>query len=99
MKAEEILANKICTLLLRVELRDLVDVMSLQRSGLDPIAAVSAAAAKDAGVTPSQLAWVLSSFPIPEGPLPGDVSPVDLRNFRDDLIRRLAASAFPDGTD
>lgn len=95
--AEEILANKICTLLSRVELRDLVDVMALQQSGLDPIAALPAAASKDAGVTPSQLAWVLSSFPIPEGPLPGDVSAVALRNFRDDLIRRLAASAFPEG--
>jgi hypothetical protein len=95
--AEEILANKICALLSRVEIRDLVDVMALQQSGLDPIAAVDAASAKDAGVTPSQLAWVLSSFPIPENPdLPGEVSPDALRTFRDDLIRRLAAAAFPE---
>jgi hypothetical protein len=93
--AEEILANKLCTLLSRVEVRDLVDVMALEQSGLDPIAAVPAAAAKDAGVTPTQLAWVLSSFPVPEGALPGDVAPSDLRSFRDGLIRRLAASAFP----
>src|SRR5688572_17546376 len=44
--AEEILANKLCTLLSRVEPRDLVDVMALQESGLDPIAAVAAASAK-----------------------------------------------------
>jgi hypothetical protein len=60
-----------------------------------PIAAVPAAAAKDAGVTPSQLAWVLSEFPIPEADLPGEVSATELREFRDDLIRRLAAAAFP----
>jgi predicted nucleotidyltransferase component of viral defense system len=94
--AEEILANKLCTLLSRVEVRDLVDVMALQHSGLDPIAAVASAARKDGGLTPSQLAWVLSSFPIPaDKALPGDVSPDALRAFRDDLIRRLAAAAFP----
>lgn len=93
--AQEILANKLCALLSRVEVRDLVDVMVLEESGLDPIAALPAAAAKDAGVTPSQLAWVLSSFPIPETDLPGGVSPADLRRFRDDLMRRLAAAAFP----
>lgn len=72
--------------------------MALQQSGLDPIAAVRAASGKDAGVTPSQLAWVLSSLPIPEDrALPGDVSPETLRNFRDDLVRKLAAAAFPNG--
>jgi Nucleotidyl transferase AbiEii toxin, Type IV TA system len=95
--AEEILVNKLCALLSRVEIRDLVDVMALQQSGLDPIAAVGIASGKDAGVTPSQLAWVLSSFPIPEGTdLPGKVAPEVLRDFRDDLIRRLAATAFPE---
>jgi predicted nucleotidyltransferase component of viral defense system len=94
--AEEILANKLCTLLSRVEVRDLVDVMALQQSGLDPIAAVWPASRKDAGMTPSQLAWVLSSFPIPEDKaLPGEVSPAELSAFRDDLIRRLATAAFP----
>lgn len=95
--AEEILANKMCALLSRVEVRDLVDVMALEQSGLDPVAAVRAASGKDAGVTPSQLAWVLSSFPIPDdGTVPGGVSPDALRTFRDDLIRRLSAAAFPE---
>ena len=95
--AEEIFVNKICALLSRVEVRDLVDAMVLQQTGLDPMAAVRAASAKDAGVTPSQLAWVLSSFPIPEGvPLPGEVSPESLRAFRDDLILKLAGAAFPE---
>jgi hypothetical protein len=95
--AEEILVNKLCALLSRVEIRDLVDVMALQQSGIDPIAAVWTASGKDAGVTPSQLAWVLSSFPIPQGTVvPGGVAPDALRDFRDDLIRRLAATAFPE---
>jgi hypothetical protein len=92
---EEILANKLCALLSRVEPRDLVDVMALAAKGLDPVAAVVAAARKDAGVA-SQLAWVISSFPIPEGvPLPGDVAIGALREFRDSLASRLARAAFP----
>ena len=94
---DEILANKLCALLSRIEMRDLVDVMALQQSGLDPVAAVQAASKKDSGVTPSQLAWVLSSFPISDDQsLPGDVSPDALRAFRDHLVRRLAAAAFPE---
>jgi predicted nucleotidyltransferase component of viral defense system len=93
--AEEILANKICALLSRTEERDLVDVMALLECGLDLLTAVKAAARKDGAVTPSQLAWVLSSFPISQGNLPGDVSSATLRSFRDDLIRKLAAAAFP----
>lgn len=94
--AEEILANKLCALLSRVEVRDLVDVRALAVRGIDPVAAVGAAARKDAGVTASQLAWVVSSFPIPgTAAPPGDVSIEELRQFRDDLARRLAEAAFP----
>jgi len=94
--AEEILANKLCTLLSRVEIRDLVDVATLARAGLDPIAAVPAAARKDGGVSASQLAWVLSSFPVPlDDSLLHGVPRQELLAFRDDLIRRLTALAFP----
>jgi hypothetical protein len=70
-------------------------------NGLTPLQTeeilVRAASGKDAGMTPAQLAWVLSSFPIPEdSALPGEVSPEALRAFRDDLIRRLAVTAFPE---
>lgn len=94
--AEEILANKLCTLLSRVEIRDLVDVATLARAGLDPIAAVPAAARKDGGMSASQLAWVLSSFPVPlDDSLLYGAPRQELLAFRDDLIRRLTALAFP----
>ena len=94
--AEEILANKLCTLLSRNEIRDLVDVAALTKAGLDPIAAIAGAQRKDAGMTPSQLAWVLSTFPIPaDEPLLYGIPPADLIGFRDELVRRLAAMAFP----
>lgn len=94
--AEEILANKLCTLLSRTEIRDLVDVAALTKAGLDPLRAIAGARLKDAGMTPSQLAWVLSTFPIPsdEGLFYG-VARADLVGFRDDLVRKLAATAFP----
>jgi hypothetical protein len=61
---EEILANKLCALLSRPEIRDLVDVHALEKAGY-PIEDVWAAAqAKDRGLTPAQLAWVLSKIEI-----------------------------------
>jgi len=92
----EILANKLCTLLSRVEVRDLVDVATLAKAGFDPIAAIPAASQKDGGMTASQLAWVLSSFPIPldESLLHG-VPRQELLEFRDHLVAKLTALAFP----
>jgi hypothetical protein len=62
---EEILANKLCTLLSRTEVRDLIDVKTLEAAGHDPLQALPLAEKKDGGVSASQLAWVLSTFPIP----------------------------------
>jgi predicted nucleotidyltransferase component of viral defense system len=56
---EEILANKLCALLSRSEIRDLVDVRELELAGFSVEAALPVAAKKDTGLTPAQLAWVL----------------------------------------
>lgn len=93
---EEILANKLCALLSRAEPRDLVDVMTLERSGLRAEAALPLACRKDAGLTPAQLAWVLSGIAIgDDAQIPGGVAPGELRAFLSDLIARLARLAFP----
>jgi hypothetical protein len=94
--AREILANKLCALLSRTEVRDLVDVARLEEAGNDPMAALDLAFRKDAGMSPGQLAWVLSSFPIPTDPssLYG-MSQKDLEDFRESLVNRLTAAAFP----
>ena len=96
--ADEILANKLCALLSRTEPRDLVDVARLEEAGHSPIAALELARRKDAGMSASQLAWVLSTFPIPfaEAQLHG-MPRADLERFRDSLVQRLAAAAFPIG--
>lgn len=92
----EILANKLCALLSRTEIRDLVDVARLEESGYSPIAALDLASRKDGGMTAAQLAWVLSSFPIPSGDETHyGMSEKELEGFRESLVGRLTAAAFP----
>jgi hypothetical protein len=95
---DEILANKLCTLLSRCEIRDLVDVLMLERAGLRMEDALEPAAAKDGGLTPAQLAWVLSQIDIgPDAHPPGGVSAGELREYVLDLQGRLTRLAFPAG--
>lgn len=94
--AEEILANKLCALLSRSEIRDLVDVYALEKSGLRVEDALAAAARKDAGLTPAQLSWVLSEITIgPDAQPPGGVSADELRRFLSELVERLSRLAYP----
>ena len=93
----EIMANKLCTLLSRGELRDLVDVMALEQAGNRVEEHLEFAARKDAGLTPGQLAWVLSQLEIGEDASPpGGVSADELREYLDELVQRLTKFAYPD---
>jgi len=93
---EEILANKLCALLGRAEIRDLVDVRALEESGLSLERALEAGQRKDGGLTPAQLAWVLSQISIgDEARVPGGGAAPDLRRYLRDLIDRLVALARP----
>ncbi len=93
---EEILANKLTTLVGRSEERDVVDVMLLERAGHRVEDALSGALAKDGGCTPATLAWVLSEIQIPDGArLPGGVSPGETREYLADLVTRLRRAAAP----
>jgi aryl-alcohol dehydrogenase-like predicted oxidoreductase len=93
---EEILANKLCALLSRLEIRDLVDVLKLEEAGYRVDDALEAAHRKDAGLTPAQLAWVLSQIEIgKDAVVPGEVSLENLRRYLKGLIDRLSHLAFP----
>ena len=93
---EEILANKLCALLGRAEIRDLVDVRALEMSGCSLNASLDAAASKDAGFTPAQLGWVLSQMNLGDEVIPpGGVSVEELRKYLGELIARLSRIAFP----
>jgi hypothetical protein len=91
----EIAANKICTLLGRAQLKDLIDLKHLLASGADLASMIADASRKDAGVDPATLAWVLGQTTISaDARLPGDADPVDLDAFRRELIRSLQLLAF-----
>jgi nucleotidyltransferase AbiEii toxin of type IV toxin-antitoxin system len=95
---QEILANKLCALLSRSEIRDLVDVRALELAGYAMEDALDAAAAKDSGLTPAQLGWVLSEIELGDDlTAPGGVSTDELRRYLSELISRLARQAFPEG--
>ena len=94
------MANKLCTLLSRAELRDLVDVRALENEGLSVEEHLPLAVEKDAGLTAGQLAWVLSQIEIgDDASIPGGVSAQELRSYVEDLIRRLTAMAYPSSSD
>ena len=92
----EILANKLCTLVSRSELRDLVDVRALESTGLSIEAALRDASMKDAGISPAVLSWILSSVEISDdAKLPGGVAPGALREWIGGLRESLAKIAWP----
>jgi len=93
---EEILANKLCALLSRSEVRDLVDVRELEKAGFSLENALSVAQQKDTGLTAAQLAWVLSQISLGDDLTPpGNVSVVELRDYLGNLTARLNRLAFP----
>jgi hypothetical protein len=92
---EEIVANKICALLGRAEIRDVVDLLALETAGLPVEKFLGDAQRKDAGVTPAALAWVLSEIVVPDV-LPGNADVNTVRAFvhqLEDRMRRLSIPA------
>lgn len=92
----EIYANKLCALLSRSEIRDVIDVIFLDRSGLDLEQALIAASKKDTGLTAAQLAWVLHGIKIgDDAELPGNTSVLEFREFLSRFVERLQRLALP----
>ena len=89
--------NKLTCVLSRSEPRDLVDLLFLDRAGYPPEADLTLALAKDAGIDPGVMAWLLSQFPVE--PLPQmlvSLSTGELTSFREALAERLRRLAVPD---
>ena len=91
---EEIVANKICALVGRSEVRDLVDLYFLERAGYPAERFIGDASRKDASVTAATLAWLLSGLAIPPT-LPADLEADTLRAFARDLEQRMRRLAAP----
>lgn len=95
----EILVNKLCALLGRSEIRDLIDIKALLESGLDLGRALSDAPRKDGGFSPLVLAWLLRSLPLEVlGRAAGvDAQSIDeLQSFKASLIERLVTDSLPE---
>jgi hypothetical protein len=91
----EIAANKICTLVSRSEIKDLVDLRGLLEAGIDLSQAFHDAQRKEGSAEPATLAWVLDQLVIgPTARLPGDVDPAELDAFRKAFVRRLRSDAY-----
>jgi hypothetical protein len=89
----EVLVNKLCALLHRSELRDLVDIAALVEHGGDLDRALSDAPSKDGGFSALTLGWVLNGWDV--GRVARDVGMAErapeLERFRDELVRKAAA--------
>jgi hypothetical protein len=60
----ELLASKLCTLMSRAEIRDLVDVCALLESGEDLMQGLALAPSIDTGFSPVTLVWVLRDLDV-----------------------------------
>jgi hypothetical protein len=93
----ETFADKLCALLERAEIADLLDAQALEAGGHDLREALTIAARKDAGLTPGQLAWVLSQVQFgDDASLPGGGAVRELRAYQAGLLARLERLALPE---
>ncbi len=95
----QLLVNKLCALLSRAELRDLVDVRALLDAGEDLDRALADCPGQDGGFSPLTFAWVVRGFPLERLghvlALP-DAELRALTAFRDALVDRVLAATRPE---
>lgn len=94
---DDLIANKLCALLGRSDVKDLVDLYFVSESGTDVLDYLGSAHLKDGGMEPAMLAYVLRHMDVnPERLLL--VKPVTegaLLNYREELVERLLEIAWP----
>lgn len=93
----EIGINKICTLLGRTEIKDLVDLYFLVKNGFDIAANIEKAKLKDGGVEPAMISYLLSQFKTDELPdyMIEKVTVQELTTFVSQLKKLMAQISFP----
>lgn len=93
----EITVNKVCTLVARCELKDLIDLYFLEKRGFTVADHLEAARTKEAALDPAMVSYLLSEVEIGDAPAyllePIDLD--DLRAFIERLRTTLANEAFP----
>lgn len=94
----EILVNKLCTLLSRSEVRDLLDIRALLAAGGDLHRALADAPLKDGGFSALTLAWVLRGQNLRAAARAEKLTAeeeADLLTYREELIDLLTAAGTP----
>lgn len=92
----ELAASKVCTLIGRAEIRDLVDLAAILDTGVSLEQALADAARKDASADAATLAWLLDDLTIPpDAELPGGGDASALDAFRARLVTRLRRLSLP----
>ncbi len=94
----QLLVNKLCALLSRSELRDLVDVRELLARGGDLQRALEDCPGQDAGFSPLTFGWSMRGLRINRlaAALGWSRQDIDeLERFRDELVERVVAASRP----
>ena len=94
----EIGINKICTLLSRTELKDIIDLYFLVKNGFDIKENIEKAKLKDGGIEPAIISYLLSQFKISKLPdyMIEKVSIEELEKFISDIKKLMAEIAYPE---
>lgn len=95
----QLLVNKLCALLSRSEVRDLIDIRALVESGGDLPSALRDCPGQDAGFSPMTFAWGAQSLPLRRVAAAQGWSEPDieaLEQFRQGLVEHVMAEARPD---
>ncbi len=94
----EIGINKICTLISRTELKDIVDLYFLEKNGFDIKGNIENAKLKDGGIEPAIISYLLAQVNLTE-PLHyliKDVSTGELEAFVSHLKKIMAEISYPE---
>jgi predicted nucleotidyltransferase component of viral defense system len=94
---EDIAANKICAVLGRTEMKDLIDLFFLDEAGYGVSEYFTHAQQKDGGLTDETLAYALSQFRIKRIPafMIKPVTTEELKQFVDSLTEKLIRRSLP----
>lgn len=94
----QLLVNKLCALLSRSEVRDLVDVRELLARGEDLVRALQDCPRQDAGFSPLTFGWSMRGVRLDRLGAALGFDAVEIRGleqFRDELVERVVTAAFP----
>ncbi len=94
----EIMLNKVCTLIGRTEIKDLVDLYFLRQRGWSVAEHLGDARKKEGGLDPAMISFLLADLRVERTPdyLLKPLEAHELNQFIRDLQQALAAMAFPE---